>query len=194
MRTPSRTIHADGCTIGPEKPDGQPVAYEPIRYPHRHEEGTTLGMRTLALLAVALAAAFAAGCGGSDDGAAAEPAATATAAEQPGEESEGDGSENAAGPTASLSGDLVSQDFTVTSCENQGEADLVLEATADAFALSVDAPDGTGTIAYTGGNEGDAIDLSGAVSSVVVGDAGDFTVEGAWDSGEVFTLTGSCAG
>jgi hypothetical protein len=194
MRSPSRTIHADGCTIGPEKPDGQPVAYEPIRHPHRHEEGTTMGMRTLALIAVALAAAFAAGCGESDDGAAAEPATTAAAAEQPGEESEGAGSEEASGPTVALTGDLVSKDFTVTSCVNEGEADLVLEATADAFALSVDAPDGTGTIAYTGGDEEDGADLSGAVSSVVVGDAGDFTVEGTWDSGEAFTLTGSCAG
>lgn len=150
--------------------------------------------RALALVAVALVAAFAAGCGGSDGDSAAEPAATAVAAEQAGEESEGAGSEEASGPTASLTGDLVSKDFTVTSCENQGETDLVLQATADAFTLSVDAPDGTGTITYTGGDEQDGVDLSGAVSSVVVGDAGNFTVEGTWDSGEAFTLTGSCAG
>lgn len=81
---------------------------------------------------------------------------------------------------------LVTKDIVVTSCENQGETDLILEATAEPFALKVDA-DGSGTITYAGGDEQDGVDVTGTVSSIVVSDAGDFTVEGTGDSGESFT-------
>jgi peptidoglycan hydrolase-like protein with peptidoglycan-binding domain len=97
------------------------------------------------------------------------------------------------GPDAMLAGELVSRDFIVESCENQGETDIVLVAKGDAFVLNVNAPDGSGTIAYSGGDEQDGIELAGGVASVTVGDDGTFTVEGAWESGEAFTLTGSCA-
>jgi hypothetical protein len=143
---------------------------------------TTRSRSALALLlvtGVALAGVLA-GCGGDDESPAAE-----TTAEESGSTSSTDG-------TASLDGSITAE-FTVTSCTNEGETDLVLEAERDSYTLSVDAPDGTGTIAYSGGNEEDGIDASGTVSSVTVGDAGDFTVEGTWDSdGEAFTLTGNC--
>ena len=60
------------------------------------------------------------------------------------------------------------------------------------FLLQVDAPGGTGTISYTGGEE-DA-EMQGSVDSVTVEEDGRFTVEGSWDGGEAYTLTGSCAG
>jgi hypothetical protein len=124
-----------------------------------------------------------AGCGGDEGSESAATQETTT------EES---GSTPSADATASLEGSITAE-FTVTSCTNEGETDLVLEAERDSYVLSVDATDGTGTITYTGGDEGDGADESGAVSSVTVGDAGDFTVEGTWDSdGEVFTLTGNC--
>lgn len=124
-----------------------------------------------------------AGCGGDEGSESAATQETTT------EES---GSTTGADATASLEGSIMAE-FTVTSCTNEGETDLVLEAERDSYTLSVDAPDGTGTITYTGGDEEDGADESGAVSSVTVGDAGDFTVEGTWDSdGEAFTLTGNC--
>jgi hypothetical protein len=147
---------------------------------------TIRGRTALAMLLVTgiVLAGVLAGCGG-DEGS--ESAATQeTTTEESGSISGGDG-------TASLDGSSITAEFTVTSCTNEGETDLVLEAERDSYTLSVDAPDGTGTIAYTGGNEEDGIDASGTVSSVTVGDAGDFTVEGTWDSdGEAFTLTGNC--
>lgn len=124
-----------------------------------------------------------AGCGGDDE--TDSSAAQETVTEVSGSTTGSDG-------TASLDGPIIAE-FTVTNCVNEGETDLVLEAERESYALSVDAPDGTGTIAYTGGNEEDGIDASGTVSSITVGDAGDFTVEGTWDSdGEAFTLTGNC--
>jgi hypothetical protein len=87
-------------------------------------------------------------------------------------------------------------EFEITECTNEGESDLVMSAEREGgFVLQVDAPDGTGTVSYTGGSEEDGVDASGAVTSVTVGDAGDFTVEGTWDaSGDALTLEGSCAG
>jgi hypothetical protein len=87
-------------------------------------------------------------------------------------------------------------EFEITECTNEGETDLVLSAERDGgFVLEVDAPDGTGTVSYTGGSEEDGVDASGTVTSVTVGDAGDFTVEGTWDdSSDEVTLEGSCAG
>ena len=53
----------------------------------------------------------------------------------------------------------------------------------------VDAPGGTGTISYTGGELEDD-EIQGSVDSVTVEEDGSFTVEGSWDGGEAFTLTG----
>lgn len=136
----------------------------------------------LLVIGVVLAGVLA-GCGGDDESESAATPETTTEMSEP---------TTGADATASLEGSITAE-FTVTSCTNEGETDLVLEAERDSYVLSVDAPDGTGTIIYTGGDEEDGIDASGTVSSVTVGDAGDFTVEGTWDSdGEAFTLTGNC--
>ena len=103
------------------------------------------------------------------------------------------------GPVASLSSaNYGPKDFTIASCTNAGETDLVLAGQADNITIQVDAPDGTGTLSVDGGTEGDGITLNGTVESVTVGDAGDFTVTGTFGepnlAGETFTLTGTCAG
>jgi len=58
--------------------------------------------------------------------------------------------------------------------------------------LQVDAPGGTGSISYTTGGEED-VGAEGTVDSVTLEDDGTFMVEGSWDGGEAYTLTGSCS-
>ncbi len=103
------------------------------------------------------------------------------------------------GPLATLSSaNYGPKDFTIASCTNAGESDLVLAGQADNITIQVNAPDGTGTLGVDGGTEGDGITLNGTVESVTVGDDGSFTVTGTFGEpnnvGETFTLTGSCAG
>ena len=80
-------------------------------------------------------------------------------------------------------------DLDVNKCDAEGGSDIVLEATKGSFLLQVDAPGGTGTISYTGGEE-DAAEIQGSVDSVTVEEDGSFTVEGSWQGGEAYTLTG----
>lgn len=99
------------------------------------------------------------------------------------------------GATVSVSSPQYDKDFTVTSCDSPSETTLSLTAEADDIVLQVDATDGIGTLFISGGNEQDGVDLAGTVVSVTVGDAGNVTVEGTFDSddGQAFTITGSCA-
>ncbi len=141
--------------------------------------------RSASLLAVAAVAAVGvlAGCG--DDG--------SSVSETTAETTEATTTGTADGGAASLDSATITAEFRVVGCVNNGESDLVLEAKHDAYTLDVDAPNGTGTLIYRGGNEEDGVDASGVVTSVMVGDAGDFTVEGTWDDdGQPFTLTGNC--
>lgn len=95
----------------------------------------------------------------------------------------------------SVSSPSYGKDFAVSSCTNPGETTVSLTAEADGIVLQVDATDGVGTLFISGGDEQDGVDLAGTVTSVAVGDAGDLTIEGTFDSdgGEAFTVTGSCA-
>jgi hypothetical protein len=102
-----------------------------------------------------------------------------------------DDSSSTTEPTASLTSTAIDvADLDVTNCESEGGSDVVLEAVKGGFALQVDAPGGTGTINYTGGEE-DADVMQGSVDSVTVEEDGSFTVEGSWEGGEAYTLTGS---
>jgi peptidoglycan hydrolase-like protein with peptidoglycan-binding domain len=115
--------------------------------------------------------------------------------------SSGDGGDDGGdgdGPMVTLSSDGYGpKDFEIGSCTNSGETDLVLAGEADGLTIELNAPDGTGTLAVSGGTESDVITLNGDVSDVSVGDDGSFTVTGVFGEpnnvGETFTLTGSCA-
>ena len=54
-------------------------------------------------------------------------------------------------------------------------------------------PSGAGSISYTTGGEED-VGMEGTVDSVTLNEDGSFTIEGSWDGGEAYTLTGSCTG
>ncbi len=99
------------------------------------------------------------------------------------------------GPTVTVDSPDYGKEFGVTACDNPGETTLALTAEADDIVLQIDATDGIGTLFISGGNEQDGVDLAGTVTSVTVGDAGNLTVEGDFDSddGQAFTITGSCA-
>ena len=88
---------------------------------------------------------------------------------------------------------ITQTDLVVTDCDNDLASGIALEAIKGSFLLQVDAPDGTGSISYTTGGEED-VGTEGTVDSVTLEDDGSFTVEGSWDGGEAYTLTGSCAG
>jgi hypothetical protein len=93
-------------------------------------------------------------------------------------------------PTASLTSAAITvNDLEVTDCDTEGASDIVLEATSGGFLLQVDAPGGTGSIMYTGG-ELENEEIQGSVDSVTVEEDGSFTVEGSWQGGEAYTLTG----
>ena len=97
-------------------------------------------------------------------------------------------------PTASLTSDAITEtDLVVTDCDDDLASGIVLEAIQGSFLLQVDAPAGTGSISYTTGGEED-VGMEGTVDSVTLEDDGSFTVEGSWDGGEAYTLTGSCSG
>ena len=103
-------------------------------------------------------------------------------------------SASTAEPTASLTSATITQtDLVVTDCDNDLASGIALEAIKGSFLLQVDAPDGTGSISYTTGGEED-VGTEGTVDSVTLEEDGSFTVEGSWDGGEAYTLTGSCAG
>lgn len=145
--------------------------------------------------AVLMVVLVAGACGDDDDAGEGETTASGESSESGSEGSDGE----AASPVATLeSAGYGPKDFTIGSCTNEGETDLVLQAEADNITLLVDAPDGTGTLAVDGGNEGDGITLNGDIDGVTVGDDGSFTVTGTFTEpnnvGEDFTLTGSCAG
>jgi hypothetical protein len=98
------------------------------------------------------------------------------------------------GPSASLTSAAITEtDLVVTDCDNDLASGIVLEAIKGSFLLQVDAPAGTGSISYTTGGEED-VGMEGTVDSVTLEGDGSFTVEGSWDGGEAYTLTGSCAG
>ena len=97
-------------------------------------------------------------------------------------------------PTASLTSAAITEtDLVVTDCDNDLASGIVLEAIKGSFLLQVDAPGGTGSISYTTGGEED-VGMEGTVDSVTLNEDGSFTVEGSWDGGEAYTLTGSCTG
>ena len=154
--------------------------------------------KILFLVVVTLMVVFvAAACGDDDDGDTTSSTEGQTVDEASGNGDSGDG--DAAGPVATLESDGYGpKAFTIGSCTNEGETDLILQAEADNLALTVDAPDGTGNLAVDGGTESDGITLNGDINAVTVGDAGNFTVTGTFTEpnnvGEEFTLTGSCAG
>lgn len=86
--------------------------------------------------------------------------------------------------------------FEVATCTNAGETDIDLTATAaGGFTLTMEAENGTGTIALAGGNEQDGIRLNGTITSLSVGDAGDIRATGTFtDSGRPrFVVVGRCA-
>lgn len=108
----------------------------------------------------------------------------------------GDDSASTAEPTASLASSTITvTDLDVTNCDTEGGSDIALEATKGGFLLQVDAPGGTGTISYTGGEQ-ENDEIQGSVDSVAVEEDGSFTVEGSWEGGDAYSLTGltgSCA-
>ncbi|HUV17128.1 MAG TPA: peptidoglycan-binding domain-containing protein [Ilumatobacteraceae bacterium] len=110
-----------------------------------------------------------------------------------GESSQSGGS----GETAELSSSGYGNTFTIGTCTSAAESSINVTGEVNGLSLSVKATDGKGTLAVSGGTETDGITLNGDVTSVTVGDAGDFTVSGTFTApnnvGETFTLTGSCA-
>ena len=114
-----------------------------------------------------------------------------------GSEDDGDGAMDGAddGPTVSVTAPSYDKEFIVTSCDSPSESTVTLTAEADDIVLDVEATDGVGTLSIEGGNEQDGVDLAGTVTSVAIGDAGNVTIEGTFDSddGEAFTITGSCS-
>ena len=108
----------------------------------------------------------------------------------------GGGGSGETGTTVTLAGADYSETFSVTSCTNPGQSDLVLQAvTSGGLTLSVDAPAGLGTLTVTGGSEQET--LNGNVESVTVGADGALDATGTFAppnfAGEPFTITGTCA-
>ena len=103
------------------------------------------------------------------------------------------GGSGASGKVATLSGASISNSFTIGSCTSSDETSIQLQGEVNNIALTVSASAGSGTISVSGGTEEDGIELSGTVTSVTVGDTGDFTVQGTFTGEGSYTLTGSCA-
>jgi peptidoglycan hydrolase-like protein with peptidoglycan-binding domain len=104
-----------------------------------------------------------------------------------------DGSE-----TAALSSANYDKSFALGSCSlNADVSNVSIQGEADGLTILVEATEGTGTLAVSGGTESDGITLDGAVATVEISDDRSFTVSGAFNdssnnAGESFTLTGSC--
>lgn len=97
----------------------------------------------------------------------------------------------AAKPTVTVKGPAYNKKFTVTSCKNTGETDLILTGKAPGLTLKIAGKYKSGTLRIRG-----LADLDGKLTSVSVGDAGDIKVKGRFTSGGVsgpFTVTGRCA-
>ncbi len=102
------------------------------------------------------------------------------------------------GGTVTLTSASYNASFTVQTCTNNGETDLVLTGeNSNSLQISVNVPNGSGSLGVTGGTEEDGITLNGNVTSLQVGDAGNISASGTFTganlAGEDFTLSGSCA-
>jgi peptidoglycan hydrolase-like protein with peptidoglycan-binding domain len=104
------------------------------------------------------------------------------------------------GATITVSGPGYTKTFEVASCSEDGEgANLKLAAAAaGGFSLTLTGNGRSGNLAISGGSEQDSIDVSGAVSTLSVGDAGDIRGEGKFSAASgfdnpAFTIAGTCA-
>jgi Putative peptidoglycan binding domain len=99
--------------------------------------------------------------------------------------------------TVTLAGSEYEQTFTIGSCNNRGEADLVLQAEVNGNTLLINASNGTGTLSVDGGTTGEGIELNGTIDSVEKGDSDEFQVTGIFtepnfvDGG--FVASGTCS-
>jgi hypothetical protein len=87
--------------------------------------------------------------------------------------------------------------FSIGSCKSADESSATVTAEADNLTATLKVSGGTGTLAISGSTESDGITLNGDVTSLEVGDTGDFTASGTFgapnNAGEAFTVTGNCA-
>lgn len=98
---------------------------------------------------------------------------------------------------ATLSSASYGQTFTLGTCSvNADVSNISLRGEVNNMTLSVDATEGSGTLAVDGGTEGDGITLNGAIEVVEIGGDDSFTVTGTFgepnNAGETFTLSGAC--
>ena len=92
--------------------------------------------------------------------------------------------------TVKVKGPGYGKTFKVVTCVNKGETDIALTGKAPGLKLRLVGKNKTGTLRITG-----LADLRGKLTSIVVGDAGNIKVKGAFTSGGVkgpFTVTGLC--
>jgi hypothetical protein len=104
----------------------------------------------------------------------------------------------ASGQLVSVNAASYAETFTVSTCRRLGKRGLVLRGTgATGAAVTISAPDGTGSLVVTGATPG-GLFLSGRVTSAKVGAAGQFDLAGNLDASPTgptgpFTVTGFCA-
>ncbi len=116
-----------------------------------------------------------------------------------GEDPPDDGEGAVAGAaSATLSSASYGQTFTLGTCSvNADLSNISLRGEVNNLTLSVDATEGSGTVAVDGGTEGDGITLNGTIDTVEIGGDDSFNVAGTFGEpnnvGEAFTLTGACA-
>lgn len=96
--------------------------------------------------------------------------------------------------TVTVKGPQYAKTFEVTSCKSTGETGVSLTGGASGgFTVSLTATNGKGKLAISGGNESDGVNLSGDVSQLQVGDAGDIRGSGTFTTQGAFTVVGRCA-
>jgi len=98
----------------------------------------------------------------------------------------------AAKPTVTVKGTAYSKKFTVTSCKNTGETDLVLTGKAPGLTLRLSGNYKSGSMKIRG-----LININGKLTSIAVGDAGNIKAKGVFVNTVgvkgPFTVTGRCA-
>ena len=103
------------------------------------------------------------------------------------------------GSSASLTSASYDKTFVLGTCSlNADLSNISLRGQADGLTLVTDVTSGTGTLGVSGGTESDGITLNGNVSAATVNADRSFTATGTFgapnNTGETFTLTGSCPG
>jgi membrane protein implicated in regulation of membrane protease activity len=87
----------------------------------------------------------------------------------------------------------------VTRCDAPTETTLALEAASvgGPVTLVIETVSGAGTLRLDGSDDQDGLTITGEVTSVIVGDAGNVSIEGILPTAErdvPFTVNGTCAG